>query len=206
MALYEKGAARRKLLLDVTLSLLADQPLESISLHTIAKAANVPSGSAYHFFGGAQEVFIALAERFARELTETIIAPYPSEETSSWQQLYSAAVDRAVIIYNNTPAYCPLILGPYSPPALKLSDRENDAALGVLFIQVMDQYFELPSIPDFSEKVFYSIEIVDLFLSLSFIYHQELLPDMIAEGKLAALSYLEKYLPNSLPSRTSKSE
>jgi len=204
--LYKKGAARRNLLIDAALSLLAERPLEVISLHQIAKAAKVPSGSAYHFFANAQEVFMALAERFGQELVEAIIAPYPSEHTGSWQQLYGAAVDRAVNIYRRTPAYCPLILGLHSPPALKFSDRENDAELGRLFTQIMELHFDLPDLQDLPEKIFYSIEIVDLLLSLSFIYHQTLKQDMIEEGKLAAIAYLNQYLPDTLPHRTSISE
>lgn len=204
--LYEKGIARRKLLLDTTLLLLGEHSLETISLHQISKAAGVPSSSAYHFFAGAQDVFIALAERFARELIEAITAPYSSEDTGSWQQLYGAAVDRAVDIYLRTPAYCSLILGPHSPPVIKLSDRENDMELGVLFGQVLQNHFKLPDIPSFSEKVFYSIEIVDLFLCLSYIYHQKLEQKMVKEAKLAAISYLEQYLPNTLPGRSPRPE
>ena len=204
--LYKKGAARRNLLIDAALSLLAKHPLETISLHHIAKAAKVPSGSAYHFFANAQEVFMALSKRFGLELIEAVIAPYPPEHTGSWQQLYGAAVDRAVNIYRRTPAYCPLILGPHSPPALKLSDRENDAELGRRFTQILKLHFDLPDLPDLPQKVFYSIEIVDLLLSLSFIYHQTLKQDMIEEGKLAAIAYLEQYLPDTLPHRISKPE
>jgi hypothetical protein len=99
-----------------------------------------------------------------------------------------------------------LILGPHSPPALKLSDRENDAELGRLFTQILELHFDLPDIPNLPEKIFYSIEIVDLLLSLSFIYHQTLKQDMIEEGKLAAIAYLEQYLPDTLPHKISKPE
>ena len=196
--LYEKGIARRKLLLDTTLSLLRERSLETISLHQIAKVAGIPSSSAYHFFSGMQDILTALVERFGEEIIEVITAPYPPETRKSWQHLYAAAVDRAVSIYQKTPAYCALILSPHSPPALKLSDRENDMALGILFVQILQQHFTLPDIPAFTEKLFYSIEIVDLFFSLSYMYHQQLTDEMIAEAKKAAIAYLEEYLPETL--------
>ena len=83
-----------------------------------------------------------------------------------------------MVLYREIPAYCPLILGPYSPPALKLSDPKNDMELGVLFVGISQQHFQFPQIPLFEEKLFYSIEIVDLFLSLSYIYHQQLKDDI----------------------------
>ena len=203
-ALYAKGITRRKILIDAAASLLAERPIETISLHHIAKKARIPPGSAYHFFANAQEVFMALAERFGQELIEAIIAPYPPNHTNSWQQLYGAAVDRGVDIYRQTPAYCILILGPNSPPTLKFSDRKNDVEIGKLFTQILELHFDLPDLPNLPEKVFYSIEIVDLLLSLSFIYHQTLKHEMIEEGKLAAIAYLKHYLPDTLPHRIPK--
>jgi AcrR family transcriptional regulator len=201
--LYKKGKARREQLIDAALSLLDNQELKTISMHRIAKEAKIPAGSAYHFFANSQEVFAALAERFGTLLNKTITAPYSKHETSSWQYLYTTAIDRAVRIYINTPAYCQIILGPYTPPAIKLSDRENDEQLGGLFASVLYQYFKIPYIPDFSKKVFHSIEIVDLFLSLSFIYHQKLVTNMIDEAKIAAIAYLGYYLPDRIPRKNS---
>jgi len=201
--MYKKGKERREQLIDATLKLLNSQKLETISMHMIAKEAKIPSSSAYHFFANSQEIFIVLAERFGFLVNKNISKSYSTSETGSWQKVYSTAVDRAVNIYTHTPAYCQLILGPYSPPVIKLSDRENDEQLGALFANVLNQYFEIPDIPDFNKIVFHSIEIVDLFLSLSFIYHQKLVKNMIDEGKIAAIAYLGHYLPDSIPPNNS---
>ena len=199
--LTPKGAARQERLVNAALVLLNKFPLEKISLQQIAEAANIPASSSYHFFANAQEVFSVLARRFGAELIEAIAAPYPPELTTSWQQLYGAAVDQAVNIYHRTPAYCKLILGPNTTPAIKLSDRQNDALLGAEFVNVLDRYFELYKPPGLKEKVFYSIEIVDLFLCLSYTYNQKLETSMIEEAKGAAIAYLERYLPLVLPKR-----
>jgi AcrR family transcriptional regulator len=201
--MYKKGKKRREQLIDAALTLLNSQKLETLSMHMIAREAKIPPGSAYHFFANSQEIFMALAERFGTLVNKNITESYSVSETVSWQKVYSTAVDRAVNIYNHTPAYCQLILGPYSPPAIKLSDRDNDEQLGALFANVLYKYFEIPDIPDFNKIVFHSIEIVDLFLSLSFIYHQKLVKDMIDEGKIAAIAYLEYYLPDRIPRNNS---
>ena len=197
--MYKKGKARREQLIDAALSLLNKHRLETISIHKIAKEAKIPASSAYHFFDSSLDVFTALAERFGVLLNKSITAPYSQDETSSWQKLYTAAIDRSVDIYINTPAYCQLILGAFTPPAIKLTDRENDEQLGALFAKVLSKYFNIPHIPDFSKIVFHSIEIVDLFLSLSYIYHQKLKQNMIDEAKIASVAYLEYYLPKTIP-------
>jgi AcrR family transcriptional regulator len=199
--LTPKGAARRELLVNAALVLLDNFPLEKISLQQIADATNIPASSSYHFFANAHEVFSVLARRFGAKLIEAITAPYPPELTTSWQQLYGAAVDRGVNVYHKTPAYCKLILCPNTPPAIKLSDRKNDALLGAEFVNVLDRYFELYKPPGIEERIFYSIEIVDLFLCLSYTYNQKLETSMIEEAKGAAIAYLERYLPLVLPKR-----
>jgi len=201
VALYSKGRARRERLIDAAMKLLGEHPFEAISMRHIADEAGIPPGSSYHFFSNAQEVFAALAERFGEDLIDRLTAPYRAEQTGSWQQLYCSAVDRAVQIYLENPAYIRLILGAQTPPAIKLSDRENDRKLGALFVGVLDRHFVLPKIRDFDEKVFFSIEIVDLLLSLSFIHHGELKGNMIEEGKTAATAYLERFLPVEIPRR-----
>ena len=202
MVLYDKGVARRKLLLDTALELLGRFSLETITLRQVAAAAKVPPSSVYHFFGNIEKLFIDLAKCFGDELVESVIVPYSSDETGSWQQLYSAAIDRGVGVYLRTPAYCQLILSPHSPPVIKLSDRKNDAELATLFAGVMGQHFKLPGLQDLIYKLYCSIEIVDLFLSLSFIHQQKIVPDMVEEAKFAAIAYLGRYLPDSLPQRS----
>lgn len=198
---YQKGIERREKLVDAAYTLLEERSLETISLADIAQEAKIPTGSAYHFFENAQAVFAALAERFDEALIEAVTQPYTKTKATSWCQVYEAAIDRAVNVYRERPAFCQLILGQNTPPAIKLSDRENDAELGSLFIGILNQHFILPEIQNFDEKMFYSIEIVDLFLSLSYIYHDEITNEMVEEAKKASTAYLERYLPCKLPGR-----
>lgn len=203
--LSPKGALRRELLLQAALDQLSTFPLESISLQQIAEAAGIPASSSYHFFGNAYDVFRVLAERFGTSLIESLTAPYPHESRTTWQQLYRTAVERGVAIYRGTPAYCQLILSPHTPPTIKLSDRKNDARLGKAFADVLDRYFVLYRPPGIEVKIFYSIEIVDLFLSFSYMYHQKLEDHMVEEGKVAAIAYLERYIPHILQPRSNQS-
>ena len=196
-----RGKVRREQLIDAAHALLDELPLETLSLAQIAQAADMPTSSAYHFFENAHGVLAALAERFGAELVDAVAAPYPGHATNTWMGIYAEAVDRAVALYRASPAYRQLILGPHTPPAIKLSDRKNDFELGSRFLSVIDQHFVLPEVPDLAERMFYSIEIVDLFLSLSYIRDREIRQDMVQEAKEAGIAYLERYLPRILPHR-----
>ena len=202
--LYKKGIERRRLIIDAALTLLNRQKIETISIYNIAKEANIPPSSVYHFFPQVQDVLVALAERFGVNIIETIAAPYSKSEARTWQQLYKTAVDRAIDIYQENPAYCQLIIGPYTPPEIKLSDRENDEQIGELFVGVLKQHFVLPEIKNLKIIMFHSIEIIDLFFSLSYIRHQNLVEEITNEGKIAAIAYLQHYLNKDLPYINSK--
>ncbi len=197
----KRGQERKAQLINSALKLLENTTLDKISLQLIAECADIPVSSAYHFFKNSNDVFHACAKKFGTELIETLAGDYPAEHRQCWQDVYRTAVDRAVMLYNEMPAYCELILGPNTPASIKFSDRANDAELGAHFIDVLDRYFVVFRPPEISNRMFYSIEIVDLFLSLSYAYHNRLMPEIVEEAKEAGLAYLERYIPPILPKR-----
>jgi AcrR family transcriptional regulator len=199
--MYAKGITRREILIDTAAELLDERSVEEISLKLIADTAGVPVGSAYHFYTNSNEVFAALAQRFGAELAAEVAAPYSEEEAETWQTMWSTAIDRAVALYKEKPAYAQLIIGGKASPEIKLSDRANDERVGQLFVGVINQHFDFPEFPGRHDMIFFAVEIVDLLLSLSVIRHGEITDKMAAEAKRASIAYLRTYLPDSLAER-----
>jgi AcrR family transcriptional regulator len=200
-ASYAKGLERRKQLLAAASGLLKVSPLDKISLKDIAAEAGIPVGSAYHFYTNANDVFIELAQQFSETLADALSEPYTGECTASWQALFSEAVRRAVRIYRGQPAYAQLIIGSKAPPEIKLADRDSDAKVGRLFEEIISRHFAYTPFPSHDEVFFHSVEIVDLFLTLSVIKHDKITDQMAAEAEIAALAYLREYMPARLPPR-----
>lgn len=198
---YAKGEERRDQLIRAAAALLDENDLSEVSMHKIAAAAGIPSGSAYHFFDGPSEVFAALAARFGEELQAAIIAPYPEVARENWHALFRHAALRGVTLYETNPAYGRLILGGTTTPAIKRTDRENDYELGCRFAELMDKYFVLPQIDNRDWRLFHAIEIFDLFLSLSHQRFGRLEPELVEEGILASLAYLRQFIPDRIPRR-----
>ena len=198
---YAKGLERRKQLADAASRLLKDNPLDNISLKDIAAEAGIPVGSAYHFYTNAHDVFIDVAQQFSDTLGDAIAKPYVGDCTSSWQGLFGEAIRRAVKIYRDQPAYAQLIIGSKAPPEIKLADRDSDAEIGKLFEEIISRHFEYTPFPSHDEVFFHAVEIVDLFLSLSVIKHNEITDAMAAEAETAAIAYLREYMPARLPAK-----
>ena len=173
--------------------------MENISLADISARAGIPVGSTYHHFANPSALFAALAARFAEELDDYLSQPYCAEEAIDWQSIVRAAVDRAAQLYSERADYRQLILGGKAPTEIKLSDRENDEAVGQIIIDAIGQHFEIPDFPRRNEIFFYAVEIADLLLMLSQMRNGKITTDMRREAQLAMVTYLRAYLPEQLP-------
>ncbi len=198
---YAKGEQRRDRLLVAAAELLRTASLDEVSLKDIAQHAEIPVGSAYHFFANAQDVYVGLAQRFMSSLYERIAQPYSVEEARTWQTLFETAVDRAARLYEEHPAYRQLIIGGKAPPEIKLADRAHDELVGRLMIEIIQRHFELEEFEGCNEVFFFTTEIVDLMFSLSVIRDGEITARMLAEAKRAGRAYLSDYLPEQLTPR-----
>ena len=117
--------------------------------------------------------------------------------------MWRTAIDRAVALYEEKPAYARLIIGGQAPSEIKLSDRENDERIGELFVEIIGRKFEFQDFPERNRVFFIAVEIVDLVLSLSMIRLGRISKNMADEAKRASIAYLRTYLPDSMPERES---
>jgi len=186
------------LLLDTTVELLGERYPDEISLSDISSRAGIAVGSAYHHFANANAIFAALAARFAVELDGRLAQPYTGNAAGDWKLIVETAVARATQLYNERPDYRQLILGGKAPAEIKLSDRENDEAIGQIIFNAISQHFVIPEFPRRAEIFFIAVEIADLVFMLSQIRHGEITPSMCEEAQTAMVSYLRAYLPEKL--------
>ena len=108
---------------------------------------------------------------------------------------------RGIDYYAKNPASMKLQVGPKTPPDLKLHDRTNDVALGKIYEQQIEAFFELPEFADRSTIFFRAIEIADLMFALSVLEHGQITFDMEQEANRAMCAYLGCYIPKDLPRR-----
>jgi len=199
-SLHARGIERRRRLLDAARALLSERELDEISLGDVAARANVPKGSAYHFYADIQDLYSSLLTVIQAELIAESKRPI-REPLKSWQDVISVLTKRGAAFYSRNAAARQLQIGPKTPPKLKLSDRRSDVAIGGLFEQHIDRLFKLPAIPDRSLIFFRAVEIADLMFCLSVLEHGSVTEPMQQEASRAAIAYLESYLPEKLQPR-----
>jgi AcrR family transcriptional regulator len=193
-----RGIARRDELLAAAERLLESREMDTISLGDVALQANVPKGSAYHFYRNIVDVYASLVALHDKELQALMSAPIRSR-IRTWSDVVDVLLQRAGEFYLRRPSARQLLVGPKTLPELKMRDRQNDVVIGRIFEDQVANFFVLPAIPNRSEIFFRSVEIADLMFCLSMLRHGVIIEEMTEEAKRGAIAYLRSYIPEKLP-------
>jgi AcrR family transcriptional regulator len=193
-ATRKPGRERRQRLLKATYNLLCEQAIEDISFRDIAKRADVPEGSAYHFFANRFDIFSALAKTLSDQFIEAHQKPVPKANRKTWQHLAGYLVDVGARVYAENPPARQLLIGGKTPPEVKQADRINDRAVGIVMHEVFSSHFDIPDTDAMRGAFYYFIEITDLIFTLSVIEHGKITPAMLKEAKRAGTAYLSTYI------------
>jgi len=195
------GISRRKRLLAAARALLTHHDLDQLSLADVARAARIPKGSAYHYYGDIMDLYVHLLAVLGEEMIADVRQPIRGTPPATWRDVVAALVRRGAHYFGNHRAARQLLISPKTPPELKLRDRQSDARIGKLFEQQIESRFVLPERPERSAIFFRAVEIADLMFSLSMLEHGAITHDMTEEAVRAVIGYLRAHFPASLPRR-----
>lgn len=190
----KRGRERRAQLLTAAYDLLSEQPIEDVSFREIARRADVPEGSAYHFFANRFDLFSALARQLSDLFVEAHRRPVPASRRRTWRELAGHLIDVGARVYAENPPARQLLIGGKTPPEVKQADRINDRQVGTVMYEVFARYFDLPDTPAIRDAFYYFIEITDVIFTLSVIEHGEITAGMLDEAKRAGIGYLATYI------------
>lgn len=197
------GRRRFEHLLDVAERLLRQRhgSGEPLSIQEIARAANVPSASVYHFLPGPAAVSVALAGRYLDAFGELVGAPLDDVDWMTWRQIVAKLLGRTVAYYRAHPHAQHLILGGGHGWAARRSDRASsrmlvDGAAALLVGKFPD------ADPDaLHEAVVIGVTIGEAVWSLSIAENGEITDTFAADALTAVCAYLAARLetPPTMP-------
>jgi len=188
------GRIRRQQLLDAAYQLLCEHPIEDISFRDIAARADVPEGSAYHFFANRFDIFSSLAKSLSDRFIEAHRRPIAARSRKTWKHLADHLVEVGANVYADNPPTRQLFIGGKTPPEVKQADRINDRAVGDVMHEVFSAHFNIPDTEEMRAAFYYFIEITDLIFTLSVIEHGDITLSMLKEAKRAGTAYLGTYI------------
>lgn len=195
------GKYRREALLRAAYDLLCEHALEDITFLDIAGKAEIPEGSAYHFFANRYDVFMALSDELNMGFVELVTGPVPARYRRTWQDLVRYQLTRVARLYNDTPPARKLLIGGTTPPVFQQQERIRERMAGQVSFEVYAGYFEMPELPNPRDIFFYYVELTHVLFSLSVIEHDRITKPMLDEAVRAGIAYLGTYLPDTLPAK-----
>ncbi|WP_160000095.1 TetR/AcrR family transcriptional regulator [Roseomonas sp. 18066] len=189
-----RGHARFEALLNAAEALLREQDAAAISLQDVARLAEAPLASVYHYFPNPSALFLGLAQRSLLAFDDLYARPV-GRVPDSWPALCRILWNRARLFYEENPAAMKLFLGPDVGWKIRQTDLESNSRLGQRQHELVRQHFHIPDDPEMARRFALSITISDSIWSLSYIRHGTITDAMAKEAADAREAYLALYIP-----------
>jgi len=194
-----RGKVRVEQLLDAACDLLAEHELTELTFKDVYERAQIPPGSAYHFFDSIEALCLSLIDRFQYELMDAVSGEAEPGKISTWMDMVDLILDRVIVFYNSNAAARRIL----TQPGLHIGTIfEADKRSGVRLEEILDRYFVLPEIRQRREIFILATKIAHLLISISVTQYGKITEEMGAELKAAVKGYLKNYVPEMLTRRS----
>ncbi|MEM7276819.1 MAG: TetR/AcrR family transcriptional regulator [Pseudomonadota bacterium] len=188
------GKKRRENLLNAASALLGEKDIEDISFREIAARAEVPEGSAYHFFANRFDVFAELANTLNAEFCAVHAKPVPAAKRKTPAILAAHMIDLGAGVYGKSAPARQLFIGGKTPLEVRQAGDESDRDVAAAMHASFARYFNIGDSAAVRDAFYYFIGITDYLFSLSVVEHGKISTAMLKEAKRAGVAYLETYL------------
>ena len=195
---HERGDLRRQELIEAAIQLLSSRDIDEVSFVDIARHAQMPTASAYHFYRNKNDLLAALVAYFHEEVNEIVLRPFDSKAINKWSDIIEQIIDRSIEYFRHEQVARKLFYSGKAPPEIKQLDRTGDKTIGNNIKAVLDRYFFVPEIPNGDLVFFILVELIDTLFTLSVIEHEKITEEMVEETKRVTKAYLRTYLPDVL--------
>jgi len=157
-------------ILDAAHALIDRNGAEKLSLYDIAQAADVATGSVYHFFPSVDSAFAALIDRYDQIFAEVFHRPIDPEGIGCWADIMKIHAESAYLHYkSNRPAMLLVLAGA-----------------------------RVPDDPDPQEVMVRALLVAEGLWRLSVQRHGRLTREFTTEGLHALTAYMSLYVPTCL--------
>lgn len=196
----QRSRDRFEAILDGAERLLEQLDPSDISIHKIAAEVDISAPSIYHFFPEAPLIFAALAERYLSGFEQRMDEDDFSHVTT-WQELQTQQFQTARVFFNTHAPVRKVLLGPALSFDIRTRDLNSDAVIAAKSVELLQQLFDVPPVPDLLDRWVEMIVISDSLWALSIHRHGTITDDMEEQARRARIAYARTFLPEYLPRR-----
>ncbi|MGY0219827.1 TetR/AcrR family transcriptional regulator [Endozoicomonadaceae bacterium StTr2] len=193
-----RSLERRRRILTAARELVTSESVSSLSLYDVARKAEIPPSSLYHFFPRMDVLLQALAEEAFEAFDSCVAEPIPADQIDHWSDIGQILESRMQQYYQDNPMARALILGQHLHSDILSADHQHDEQMGKQIEAIYRSFFELPPLPQSYNIFAIALQIADKVYAMSHQEYGNITPELAREGWRAARSYLSIYLPDQL--------
>ncbi len=191
----KRRASRLKNIYDATCILIERQGVNEVTFAEIAKEANIPVSSLYHYFSSPGDVFFDLTKNILDDFQTVLSEPVDCNAVTHWKDIQTMIEQRYIEYYHQNKFARELILGNHIYNRVLQADLSNDLILGEQIHKIYNNLYYLPLLPDEYNIFSIALEVADKVYSMSHRQHGHITDIMAKEGIRLSHAYLGLYLP-----------
>lgn len=197
----KRRVARLKHIYDATRILIEKKNINEVTFPEIAKEADIPVSSLYHYFSAPEDVFFDLTKNILEYFQNTLSEPLDYSVITHWKDVQTIIEERHIQYYNNHKFARELLLGNHIYSRVLQADLSNDLTLGEQIYKIYDQLYYLPRLPNEYNIFSIALEVTDRVYSISHRQHGYITDIMAKEAIRLSHAYLGLYLPRYMQSK-----
>lgn len=197
--LQTRSIERRTKILKAARELITSDSISELSLYEVARKAEIPPSSLYHFFPKIEHLLSALANEVFEAFEQCLHQPLSEESIRHWSNIGYILEQRMVSYYQGCTMARTLLLGQHIHSEIMNADHQHDDQMGRDIEAIYRSHFELPTLPQEYNIFAIALQLADKVYAISHQEHGNITPIMAQEGWRAARAYLSLYLPEYLP-------
>lgn len=197
----KRSLARVNALLDAADALLREREIGDVGLYDIARLADVPPTSVYHFFPTKEAALLGLAERYLEHMHQILQQPLDLTQVDHWIDLVTIRYYRVVNYFNENLPARKLFIGLAIGSDVKMLDFADMDNLVTWTYRSMNTIFDMPYVKDPTLKFSVLFGIYDGVWATSYAKRGYITPEYAREGLRAGIAYLSTFLPTTIALR-----
>jgi AcrR family transcriptional regulator len=183
---------RFQVLLNAVAELLVDHDPSEITVHLIARRADAPPATVYHFFPSADAALLAQAHAYLEDFLR--MSKEPAPDGGNWRDVWRFASARARDAYTSDAARMRLLLADDVPSDVQTAGQAYVAEIGRAVTALLAPRVQSTDARTLESACVHAIAINGMFWRTSYRQARTITDAHFEEGLRASLAYLGTYL------------
>lgn len=189
-----RGDIRRERLKQATTQLLTESTFDSITYQDIAKRADLPLASCYHFYPNKLALVRSIADEMTSDYLASVFNLRLYQDSDTLGTLLERWVELGVEHHMKSVAELEIFFGPDIPMSVRNDSLEREKIIAVKLAELIDGRLGTVPLEDLSSVLYYAIELARTCLALNYQEHGKIMPEGIRRAKTAVVAYTLAHL------------